>query len=62
MVDWAQAQGFTVTHRYPNRLLVDVEAPIPVIETALGVKINSYVNRRRQLLFQRPEPGGSGRI
>ena len=42
VVDWAQAQGFTVTYRFANRLLVDVEAPVSAIEAALGVKINSY--------------------
>jgi hypothetical protein len=42
VVDWAQAQGFTVTNRFANRLLVDVEAPVSVIEAALAVKINSY--------------------
>jgi hypothetical protein len=42
VVDWAQAQGLTVTQRFANRLLVDVEAPVSAIEAALGVKINSY--------------------
>jgi len=42
VVDWAKSQGLTVTQRYPNRLLVDVEAPAGTIEKALGVTINSY--------------------
>ncbi|MGO9271825.1 MAG: protease pro-enzyme activation domain-containing protein [Terriglobia bacterium] len=42
VVDWAQSAGFTVTHRFPNRLLVDVEAPVGTIEKALGVTINHY--------------------
>jgi hypothetical protein len=42
VVDWAQSIGLTVTQRYPNRLLVDVEAPAGVIENALGVTINNY--------------------
>jgi pro-kumamolisin-like protein/Big-like domain-containing protein len=42
VVDWAKSQGLTVTGRYPNRLLVDVEAPVSVIEPALNLKINSY--------------------
>ena len=42
VVDWAQETGFTVTHRFANRLLVDVEAPAGVIEKALGVTINRY--------------------
>ncbi len=39
---WAQAQGLTITQRFPNRLVVDVEAPVAVIENALAVSINSY--------------------
>jgi hypothetical protein len=42
VVDWANGQGLTVTNRYANRLLVDVEAPAGVIEKALGVTINHY--------------------
>ena len=52
VVDWAQANGLTVTQRFANRLLVDVEAPVSAIEAALGVKINSYAIGGRQLLFQ----------
>ena len=49
VVDWAQAHGLTVTHRFANRLLVDVEAPVSAIEAALGVKINSYAIQRTQV-------------
>jgi hypothetical protein len=42
VVDWAKSQGLTVTNRYANRMLVDVEAPSGVIEQALGVTINHY--------------------
>ncbi len=42
VVDWVQSQGLTVTHRYPNRLLVNVEAPAGVIERALQITLNSY--------------------
>jgi len=42
VVDWAKSQGLTVTQRYANRLLVDVEGPVATIEQALGVKINNY--------------------
>jgi len=42
VVAWAQSQGLTITQRYPNRLLVDVEAPVATIEKALGVTINRY--------------------
>jgi hypothetical protein len=42
VVDWAKAQGLTVTHRFPNRLLVDVEGPVATIERALNLTINTY--------------------
>jgi hypothetical protein len=42
VVDWAQSQGLTVTNRYANRLLVDVEGSAGVIEKAFGVTINNY--------------------
>ncbi len=42
LVDWLQSTGFSVTQRYPNRLLVDVEAPVATIERALGIQINNY--------------------
>src|SRR5712671_5302822 len=37
VVDWATSQGLTITHRYPNRLIVDVEAPAGIIEKAFNV-------------------------
>ena len=42
VVDWARSAGFTVTHRFPDRLLVDVEAPAGTIEKVFGVTINRY--------------------
>lgn len=42
VVAWAQGQGLTITQRFPNRLVVDVEAPVAVIEKALAVSINPY--------------------
>jgi len=42
VVDWATSQGFTVTHRFDNRVLVDVEATAGTIEKALNVTINKY--------------------
>jgi hypothetical protein len=42
VADWAISQGLTVTNRFANRLLVDVEAPAGVIEKAFGITINSY--------------------
>jgi len=48
VVDWAVSQGFTITQRYPNRLIVDVEATTPVIEAAFGVKMGNYTVEGKQ--------------
>jgi subtilase family serine protease len=42
VVDWAEASGFTVTKRFPNRLLVDVDAPANAVEKTLFTTINRY--------------------
>ncbi len=39
---WAANQGLTITHRFPNRLVVDVEGPVAAIEKAVNVSINRY--------------------
>src|SRR5215831_8712166 len=42
VVSWARAAGLTVTHLYPNRLVVDLAGQVGTIEKALGVQINNY--------------------
>jgi hypothetical protein len=42
VVDWATSNGFTISQRYPSRLIVDVEGPVAAIEKAVNVSINSY--------------------
>ena len=42
VVDWATSNGLTITQRYPNRLIVDVEGTSAAIEKAFGVQMNSY--------------------
>lgn len=42
VVSWAKKSGLTVTHLYPNRLVVDVAGTVGAIESALSVQINSY--------------------
>jgi hypothetical protein len=42
VVSWARGAGLTVTHLYPNRLVVDLAGPVGAIQKALGVQINSY--------------------
>lgn len=40
---WATSNGLTITHRYPNRLIVDAEGSVGTIEKALHIRINSYL-------------------
>jgi Pro-kumamolisin, activation domain len=42
VVSWARGAGLTVTHLYPNRLIVDLSGSVGAIEKALGVQINTY--------------------
>ena len=42
VVSWARANRLAVSHRYPNRLLVDVEGTAANIESALHVSLNNY--------------------
>ena len=42
VVDWAKSQGLTITHRFPNRLVVDVEGSVSTIEKAFHIAINLY--------------------
>jgi hypothetical protein len=42
IVDWARSRALTVTKRYPDRLIVDLEGQVATIERAFGVTINSY--------------------
>jgi hypothetical protein len=48
VVTWAESQGLRVTQRYSSRLLVDVEAPVAVIEKALNVNLNAYQIGQKQ--------------
>ena len=42
VVDWATSQGLTITARYPNRLMVNVEGTVDQIQKAFNIKINRY--------------------
>jgi kumamolisin len=42
VVAWAKGAGLTVTHLYPNRLVVDLAGSVAAIEKALRVQINAY--------------------
>jgi subtilase family serine protease len=42
VVSWAQANGFTVTETAPNRRLVNVEAPVSVVNKSMHVTMSQY--------------------
>jgi hypothetical protein len=42
LVAWLQSQGFTVTERYANRLLVGADGTVDTVEKAFGVTMNQY--------------------
>ena len=56
VADWATSQGMEVTHRYPNRLIVDVAAPASTLEKAFGVTMNSYQSGTRTFFSNDRDP------
>ena len=42
VVQWLQANGLSVTHTYPNHLLVDAQGTVSQVEQMLQVSINDY--------------------
>ena len=42
VLSWAQSNGLTVTRRFPNRLIIDVDGTAENVERAFGVTMNSY--------------------
>ncbi|WP_183061610.1 protease pro-enzyme activation domain-containing protein [Motilibacter peucedani] len=56
VVDWAQANGITVTRRFANHLVVDLEGDVGTVEKALGVSINDYTLGQRQFYANTAAP------
>lgn len=50
LTTWASGQGFTIAATYPNRLLLDVKAPVSTIEAALHAHL-VYRSRSDNSLF-----------
>jgi hypothetical protein len=42
VVNWATRNGLTVTQRYGNHLVVDVQGSVATVQKAFGVQINNY--------------------
>jgi len=56
VVDWATQQGLTITGRYPNRLMVNVEGTVDTIQKAFRTTINSYMVNGEMEFSNRQDP------
>lgn len=56
VVDWARSQGLTVTKRYGNHLIVDLEAPAATVEKAFGVTLNQYTYKGESFFSNDQDP------
>ncbi len=52
---FAQAHGLTVTGRYPNRAILDVEGAVSDVETALHVTMRTYPHPTEARTFYAPD-------
>ncbi len=55
VIAFARAQGLTVTGTHPNRTLVDVNAPVAVIERAFHVRMQVYRHPVEARTFYAPD-------
>ena len=55
VLDYAQASGFEVTHKHPNRTMVSLKAPVAQIERAFGVTMRTYRHPAENRLFHAPD-------
>jgi kumamolisin len=62
VVSWAQQAGLTVTHLYPNRLIVDVSGSVGAIENALSVQLNNYSLKGKSFFANAADPVLPGKL
>jgi len=55
VVNWATAQGFTVTRTTPNRHIVDIEGSVDTINRALHVSMGTYRRATQKTTFFAPD-------
>ncbi len=55
VVDFARAQGLNVSAVHPNRLMVDVEGEVPVVEKAFHVTMHTYLHPKEARTFYAPD-------
>lgn len=55
VAEFARAHGLTVTVRHPNRLVLDVEGPVPAIEKAFHIALRVYPHPTEARTFYAPD-------
>lgn len=55
VVDFAKANGFTVTGRYANRLIVPINGSVAQIEKAFNLRMNNYRHPTENRTFYSPD-------
>jgi len=55
VTDFAKTNGFTITAEYPNRMLLDVNAPVSAIEKAFHVNLRVYQHPKENRTFFAPD-------
>jgi hypothetical protein len=55
VIAWATANGFAMVARHPNRMLLEVTAPVSVIERGLGVVMRTYRHPTEPRTFFAPD-------
>ena len=55
LIDFARTNGLAVTGTHPNRLLLDVSAPVAEVEKALHVTLRLYRHPREARTFYAPD-------
>jgi|SRR5579862_7587837 len=55
VIDFAGKNGLTLVDRFPNRMVLDVEAPVGNIEKALHIKLNVYQHPTESRTFYAPD-------
>ena len=56
---FARASGFAVTGTHPNRMLLDVKAPVAAVENALHLKMHEYRHPMENRRFFAPDTAPS---
>ena len=55
VIDYATSNGFTITARHPNRMILEVNASVAAIEHAFQVKMQTYAHPTEPRTFFSPD-------